>query len=43
MGVHGEGDDVEKLTKSLTTRLGWIWGYDMQSELDRALQMASLR
>jgi len=37
-GVGGEGDDLEKIARNLQGRMGWIWEWDIQSELERALK-----
>jgi salicylate hydroxylase len=37
-GVGGEGDDLEKIARNLQGRMGWIWEWDIRSELERALK-----
>lgn len=32
-----EGDDLEKIKANLDGRMSWIWDWDTQSELDKAL------
>jgi salicylate hydroxylase len=36
-GVGGEADDMEKLAKNLDSRMRWIWQYDVEGELKRAV------
>lgn len=36
---EGVGDDLEALEKNLTQRMEWVWGHDLEDEVDRARQM----
>lgn len=36
-GIGGEGDDCEKLAKSLNEKMRWIWEYDVDGQLSSAL------
>jgi salicylate hydroxylase len=36
-GVKGEGRDLEKVGVNLGARMPWIWEYDTEGELKRAL------
>lgn len=36
--MDGEGDDVEKIKTNLLKRMGWIWDWDMEKELEKALE-----
>jgi salicylate hydroxylase len=40
-GVGGEGDDLEKIARNLQGRMGWIWEWDIESELKKALKSLS--
>ena len=42
-GVAGEGRDVDKMGENLRTRMPWIWDWDTQAELDKALKMLERR
>jgi len=37
-GVNGEGDDLEKIAGNLQGRMGWIWEWDIEGELEKALK-----
>lgn len=36
-GVDGEGSDTKKMGDNLVKRMDWIWTYDTEKELQKAL------
>lgn len=34
-----EGDDLEAIEKNMRRRMGWIWDYDLEKELERAREI----
>jgi len=37
-GVHGEGDNVDKISQNLEQRMRWIWEWDIEKELEEAFR-----
>lgn len=39
-GVHGEGQDFEKVKANLDDRMKWIWDYDIEGNVKAMLAEA---